>query len=61
MRDTLTEQSIAKNTKNTRDTNVTIHNKKKLRMNATLTEQSIKKKKQRMRKTLTEQSMTREN
>ena len=37
MREILTEQSITKNTKNTRDTNATVHNKNKLRMRATLT------------------------
>ena len=41
MRETLTEQSIAKNTKNTRHTNVTIQYRRKLRMRETLTEQSI--------------------
>ena len=43
-----------------RDTNVTIHNKKKTK-NARDTNGTIHKKKQRMRKTLTEQSITREN
>ena len=61
MREILTEQSITKNTKNTRDTNVTIHNKKRTE-NVRNTNGTIHyRRKLIMRDTLTEQSITEEN
>ena len=41
MHETLTGQSITGETENDRDTNGTIHNRRKLRMRDTLTEQFI--------------------
>ena len=60
MREILTEQSITKNTKNTRDTNVTINNKKRTE-NARNTNGTHFKRKLRARKTLTEQSIAKKH
>ena len=57
MREILPEQSRTKNTKKTRDTNITIHNKKRTE-NARNTNGTHFKRKLRVRKTLTEQSIT---